>query len=405
MSVVPINPEPEAQVELVDDQLRVREIGFRGAIVDVARDLELENDAALLHRLLDDAVEVGATVLRNGQSRALVESLALEIDRLVSTTCDETERLPEALRKSLAEHLQKLSDQLAEHFDPKRARSLQRQLPAIVSEATAGELRRLVQETLSESGAVGTQIKLFSNSNTETLERVNTLLGRIEQKLGLDEQIERSAHKGRPFEEIVQAALEAIHGPLGDQVSCVRSDYGLLPKQSKGAKAGDYLVTLNPEHTRGREVSFVVEAKTGPLNAAAAQRELETAIRNRGSVAGVLVFDGLEDAPLGGRCYLPHGDGRFTAVLGQEDGLPLAFEVACREARLAALATVEAEGKLEPSWVQAHCNRLCEAVEEASAMLRSLSGIERGAEEARGIYTQMRKRVLGLVDELRERAE
>lgn len=178
-----------------------------------------------------------------------------------------------------------------------------------------------------------------------------------------------------------------------------------MPKQNKGSKAGDYLVVLNPEHTRGREISFVVEAKTGPLNAAAAQRELETAIRNRGAAAGVLVFDGLEDAPLGGRCYLPHGDGRFTAVLDLEDGLPLAFEVACREARLAALGTVEAEGRLEPGWVQAHCNRLCEAVEEASAMLRSLSGIERGAEEARGIYTQMRKRVLQLVDEMRERAE
>jgi hypothetical protein len=129
------------------------------------------------------------------------------------------------------------------------------------------------------------------------------------------------------------------------------------------------------------------------LSAAAAQRELESAIRNRDSAAGVLVFDGLEDAPLGGRCYLPHGDGRFTAVLDHEDGLPLAFEVACREARLHALGTVQAEGKFEPAWVQAHCNRLCKAGEEASAMLRSLSGIERGAEEARGIYTQMRKRV------------
>src|SRR6266571_2735131 len=122
MSVVPINQEPEAHVELVDDLLRAREISFGGAIVEVARDLELEDDPALLTRLLTDAVEVGATVLRNGQSPALVESLALEIDRLVSTTSDETERLPEALQKPLAEHLQKLSDLLAEHFDPKQAR-------------------------------------------------------------------------------------------------------------------------------------------------------------------------------------------------------------------------------------------------------------------------------------------
>lgn len=216
MSVVPLTPEPEARVELVDDELRVHELGFRGAIVDVARDLELENEPGPLQRLLVDAVEVGATVLRNGQSQALVESLALEIDRLVSTATDETERLPQALQKPLGEHLQKLSDVLAEHFDPKRARSLQRQLPTIVGEATGAELRRLVQETLSESGAIGAQLKLFSSSNTDTLQRVNELVGRIEQKLQLDEQIERSAHKGRPFEEIVQAELEAIHGPLGD---------------------------------------------------------------------------------------------------------------------------------------------------------------------------------------------
>src|SRR5205807_2347444 len=82
---------------------------------------------------------------------------------------------------------------------------------------------------------------------------------------------ERSVHKGRPFEEIVQAELEAIHGPLGDEVRCVRADYGLLPKSSKGAKAGDYLVVLNPEQTRGRELTYVVEVKTGPLNAAAAK--------------------------------------------------------------------------------------------------------------------------------------
>ena len=350
-------------------------------------------------------MEVGATVLRNGQSRALVESVALEIDRLIETANSESEKLPKALQEPLAQHLETLADSLAEHFDPKRAGSLQRQLPTIVGKATGTELRRLVQEVLSESGAVGAQLKLLSSSNTDTLTRVNTLLGKIEQKLQLDAQIERSMHKGRPFEEVIQAELEAIHGPLGDEVRCVRTEYGLAPKTSKGVKAGDFLVVLNPEHTRGREISYVVEAKTGPLNARSSKRELEAAIHNRGAAAGVLVFDSLADAPLGGRCYLPHGDGRFTAVLDVEDGIPLAFEVACREARLAALASLQADGKLEPAWVQAHCNRLCEAVEDASGMLRSLSGIERGADEARGYYTQMRKQVLDLIDELRERAE
>jgi hypothetical protein len=403
-TVVHINPE-EPQIELTADALLVHQARFTGTIVEVTNDLELQNDPARLGRLLTDAVEVGATVLRNGQSRALVESVALEIDRLVAAAGEESEKLPESLKKPLGEHLQTLSDLLAEHFDPKRARSLQRQLPTIVGEATGAELRKLVQEVLSESGAIGSQMKLFSSSNTDTLTRVNTILNRIEQKLQLDEQVERSVHKGRPFEEIVQAELEAIHGPLGDEVRCVRAEYGLLPKNNKGAKAGDYVVVLNPEHTRGREISYVIEAKTGPLAAAASKRELEAAIANRGAASGVLVFDGLPDAPLGGRSYMPHGDGRFTAVLDIDDGIPLAFEVACREARLSALATLQSEGQLDPAWLQSQCNRLCEVVEEASSILRSVSTVERGAGEIRERYTLMRKQALALVDEMRERVE
>src|SRR5215218_84236 len=401
MAVVPIDSQ-EPQVELLEHRLHARQASFGGTIVEVAYDLELQGDPTRLARLLTDTVEVGATVLRNGQSRALVESVALEIYRLIATATSETDKLPKALQEPLAEHLETLSDLLAEQFDPERARSLQNQLKTIVGTATGAELRALVREILSEDGAVGAQLKLFSSSNTEMLARVNTLLNRIEQKLQLDQLIERSIHKGRPFEELVHAQLEAIHGPLGDEVRCVRSEYGLLSKTSKGAKAADYVVVINTEHTRGREVCYVVEAKTGQLRIGEAKRELEMAINNRGAVAGVLVFDGLDDAPLGGRAYMPHGDGRFTAVLDLKDGIPLAFEVACREARLAAIASVHAEGKLDPAWLQSQCNRICEVIEEASALLRSVSGIERGASEIRERYSQMRKLMLTLIDEIRE---
>jgi hypothetical protein len=403
MAVVPINPD-DPKAELHERHILVGPMFHRGTIVDVAHDLKITESSQLV-RLVTDAVEVGATVLRNGQSQALVGSVALEIDRLIASTNDESERLPEALKQPLTEHLQLLSDLLAENFDPKRARSLQRQLPTIVGEATGVELRRLVKELLSESGAVGAQLKLFSSSNAEMLTRVNTILNRIEQKLQLDDQIERSVHKGRPFEEIVQAELEAIHGPHGDEVHCVRSDYGLLPKANKGAKAGDFTVVVNPEHTRGRQVCFVVEAKTGPLRLAEAKRELENAINNRGAAAGVLVFDGLDDAPLGGRSYMPHGGGRFTAVLDCKHGIPLAFEVACRGARLAAIDSVRAKGEVDKGWLLGECDRLCEIVEAASAIVRGVSTIERGTKEVRERYVQMRLEALDLIDAMRKRAE
>jgi hypothetical protein len=119
----------------------------------------------------------------------------------------------------------------------------------------------------------------------------------------------------------------------------------------------------------------------------------------------ILVFDGIADAPLGGRSFMPHGDGRFTAVLDVENGAPLAFEVACRQARLVAIASVRPEGQLDKGWVLTECNRLCEIVEEANAILGSVSTVERGAGEIRERYTKMRRDALTLIDQIRARAE
>jgi hypothetical protein len=404
MAVTALNPQ-EATVELLDRALRVREVSLTGTIVDVAHDLELQQDRFRLTRLLTDAVEIGATMLRNGQSRALVESVALEIDRLIEAAALESEKIPQSLGEPLSEHLTQLTELLAQHFDPKRARSLQAQIKTLVGEATGNELRNQVRDLLSDDGAVGSNVRLFTSSNVELLTRVNTVLDKIEQKLQLDQAIERSAHKGRPFEEIVQAELEAIHSPLGDEVLCVRAEYGLLPKPNKGAKAGDFVVRINPEHTRGRDLVYVVEAKTGPLRSTEAKRELEIAIKNRGATAGVLAFDDLEDAPLGGRSYMPHGDGRFTAVLDAQDGIPLAFEVACREARVAAIASLADEAGLNKDLLLTRCNRLCEIIEEASGILRSVSRVERGATEIRERYSQMRLDAFALIDEMRNDVE
>ena len=229
------------------------------------------------------------------------------------------------------------------------------------------------------------------------------LIGKIEQKLQLDRERERSTHKGGPFEEIVKIELEAFHGSLGDKVRFVRNQYGLLPKRGKGAMAGDHLIVLNPLHTRGREVAYVVEAKTGPLSSTEAERALVAATENRGTVGGVLVFDGVEDAPLGGRRYMDHGNGRYTAVLDVQSGDTLAFEVACRQARAYAIASVRSEGRLHQDWVHSQCDHLCEVVEEAGAILSGASTVERAAGDIRERYVHMRRRAFELLDEVRER--
>jgi hypothetical protein len=100
-----------------------------------------------------------------------------------------------------------------------------------------------------------------------------------------------------------------------------------------------------------------------------------------------------------------HGDGRFTAVLDLETGFLFAFEVACKEARAVAIASLRSEGVLEPAWLQPQCSRLYDIVEDGSKMMKSLGTVERGAAEIRACYPEMRRKALSVIDEIRERCE
>ena len=59
------------------------------------------------------------------------------------------------------------------------------------------------------------------------------LIGKIEQKLQLDRERERSTHKGGPFEEIVKIELEAFHGSLGDKVRFVRNETACFRSEAR----------------------------------------------------------------------------------------------------------------------------------------------------------------------------
>jgi hypothetical protein len=99
--------------------------------------------------------------------------------------------------------------------------------------------------------------------------------------------------------------------------------------------------------------------------------------------------------------------GRFTpsGVFGASWRLVTRKRRAGAAKALVAVASVRPEGELEKGWVLAECNRLCDVVEAASAILGSVSTVERGATEIRHRYTQMRRDALSLLDEIRTRAE
>jgi hypothetical protein len=403
MSVVPLKPDASI-VELVENRLRVHEMELVGTIVEVARDLAPDGNPERLAQLVRDAGELGAVLIRHGQTQALISSVKSEVDRLLNMTTSATEELPAAVRGELNQHLTKLVDILAENFDARRTHSVQNQLAAMVNGTTAEQVRKLMNELLGEGGPVTVmndkvidQLKVVASSNQDVVEKVTSLVDRMEAKLGLDDARERSTQKGAPFEEALHAELDAIHGRFGDEVRCVKKEYGATPN----SQAGDFAIILNPHDTAGREVRVVVEAKTGKLTSPKAQQALADALENREALAAILVFDDVPDAPLGGRQYGCYRDGKFVVVFDPENPNPLALEVACLQARALAIASLEGDSGIDTHWLSEQCERLSKIVEAGREIKNGANAARRGLDRIDAGYDQLRSEALAVLDEIK----
>lgn len=405
MGVVPLK-SGAAIVELGDASLRVREMELIGTIVGVAHELAPDGNTDCLAQLVRDSVELGAVLIRHGQTQALISSVKSEVDRLLNSTSSATNELPKAMRAELNQHLTKLVELLAENFDAKRTDSVQNQLAAMVSGTTAEQVRKLMNDLTGENGPVTAmngkvidQLKVVASSNQDVVEKMTSLVERIEAKLALDDAHERSTQKGSPFEQMLHAELDAIHGRLGDEVRCVNKEYGAITN----SQAGDFVVIVNPRETGGRELRIVAEAKTGRLTRPKAQQALKEAIENREAAAAVLVFDDTSDAPLGGRSYGCYPDRKFIAVFDSEDPNPLALEVACLQARQLAIASLSSDRGIDSRWLSEQCEQLGKIIEAGREIKNGANAARRGLDRIDAGYEQLRSEALVVLDDIMAR--
>jgi hypothetical protein len=401
MSVVALSPEPQLQIR--DSRFLINSYTLDGTIVALAEEMGISDQPAELARLLVDVVETGAIVVSHGRQRAAVDALTGQIDRLMETTVEESGKLPAVVQEKLGEHLTNLAALLDSRFDAGRTSSVQHQLKDLVSGATSQQVKTLIDQLFGDHGPlaasnkqIAEKLQLVIGHNTDVLAKVTSLIDKLEQKRKLDEQHERSTQKGMPFEDQVEVELTAIHGRLGDDVRCVKHETGLIP----GSEAGDFVVTINTAQTGGRDARFVVEAKTGKLSGPKAHAALKEAMDNRGAQAGIIVFDGVDDAPLRGRHYLAYPDGKIVTILDTDHGV-LGFEVACIQARLFALATVAADGEVDAKWLVAQCDKLTTLVEEATKIKRGSAAARRGLDSVDQGYDDLRRQALEVLDAIK----
>jgi hypothetical protein len=390
------------RVVLVENQIRIVDMTVDGCIIDVAR-TRAATSGVPLEGLLRDAIEIGAKVLSHGQSQAVIDAIAAEIERLIATTNSTTDELPKAIQERVAELLNQLSNVLAERFDPKRVDSVQSQIRDLVAGAGADQIRSFTRELVDEAGPLHkmndklvAQVKVLNDTAQDVLTKVASVSEKLDAKLGLDDARERSTQKGAPFEDVVQIELEAIAGQLGDEVKCVKHDYG-----SANTQAGDTVVTVNPAHTRSRAVQFVIEVKTGKLTGPKAHAALKDAVENRDASAGILVFDGVEDAPLGGRRFGCFPGGRYFVVLDSDDLDPLALEVAYHQARAVAVASVDGEAGIDAKWLIEQCDGIAKLIEQAREIKNGANAARRGLDKVDSGYEELRTEALLILDEIK----
>jgi hypothetical protein len=257
-----------------------------------------------------------------------IESFAGELDTKTKELLDGEDG---ALPRSLEAFRTEIEQLLDGTFDPDSKSSALAKLEDVMRRAAAEQVkavRGLIDPDNDESplGRYRTEIvKSVRDETSKVQKAVQELATQLAVEEAKAEVFELTTKKGFTFEEELDQALVKHAGPLGDVAERVGGSPG-----ARGKK-GDFTVVLNPDDTAGQNVSYVVEAKNQKLTLRDTLRELDQAIANRGSLAGIAVFAKHGQSP--GTGPFQYYGNRALVVFDPSEADDLALRLACSWAR------------------------------------------------------------------------
>ncbi len=197
----------------------------------------------------------------------------------------------------------------------------------------------------------------------------------------------RGTAKGRPYEEAVAEAVDAIARGQGDDCDAVGDFRG------GGGRKGDVVVDIDgcAGAPRGR---IVFEAKNSRRSRKEALTDLEEAMAQRAADYGVWVV------PVRGACCPARapalrevGGDKLFVVFDPEDGSRLALEVAYSLARARVLMAKGGVEGLDAPALRAEVERALGAMDEVRRIKLHLTNAAGGIEQARTVLDGMAERV------------
>jgi hypothetical protein len=421
----------EAATPLRQPRVHVLANGFvvDGLVVDDRCAVELVRNRAEAGedpvRVVTEAIEIGARVLDREQAGATVELFRADLEKSTreadAALGKRTDQLAQEIARKVDELFGPDSGQVTKviqrHFSDESSTAVQHQIRKAVGDVLTDSREQLLKQFSSADGsnpladfkmAQVRQLKALADQQDANLRAMSEQLAavRVEMQRLQDEKAklaevaaehERSTAKGRPYEEAVFEAVDAIARAQGDDCDAVGDERGA------GGRKGDVLVGIDgcAGRPRGR---IVFEAKNSAAKSKkVACEELDAAIAQRDADYGVWVVPSEDKLPSRHHQLREVAGDKLFVVYDPEDGSRLGLEVAYSLARARVLMS-KADGEgLDAGALRAEAERALGAMEDVRRIKTQLTTAAGGIEEARKILDAMAETVrahLRRIDEL-----
>jgi hypothetical protein len=403
---------------VVADALAVRD----RCAVDLVR--ERSEAGAEPAEVLVDAIEIGARVLSREQAEVNADFVRTEFEKVSR----EVEEAFSDKARTVAEFLGKrvddvfapenghLAKELERLFGAESSVAVQHQLRAVMAEQSARMREDLLKQFSSADAhnpladfKAGTMAAMSRAAEQQDVnlkalnEQISALKGEVvklqaerEKDAEVAAEHARSTAKGRPYEEAVFEAVDAIAQARGDDCDAVGDLLGT------GGRKGDVLVAVDGASGPPR-ARIVFEAKNAYVPKNKAVAELEAAMEQRDADYGVWVVPADDLLPgRGAQLREVNGDKLFV-VYDPDDGGRLGLEVAYSLARARTLMS-EADGDgVDGGALRTEVERALASMDDVRRIKSQLTSASGGIESARRILDEMADRVrahLAHIDEL-----
>jgi hypothetical protein len=361
--------------------------------------------------LAANALRIGLQAIANAGSSANVDAVRAEFERMVEhlnatnaraaealeaslrANFNEDGRLPRTLEAFLGDsgRLQRLT---ADLFDPNRRDSAIGKLNELMGRYFDGDGSRLAQ--LLDPTREASPLYQFRNEVSGEFRSLGERITAIEAaSRARSEERARGTAKGVEFEDALAERLAELAHGTGDFLERTGTDTG----ESLRSKKGDFVLTIDPSRTHGRELRVVIEAKDRSLSRRILAEELTAARTNRGAAIALAVFTP-DHAPAGVAPFALVGSDVYGVYDAEtDDGVGL--EAAFRVARVMALLTLrDTAGHVDVAAVTEALQDVQFAVDNVRKMKSRLTSIGSAAQEVAALLDELRERVLASVRDI-----